>query len=115
MQWGPERSPRLVTRSSGLPLGDVRVANNGGDPVGDAIGRKLLRLGQVLRLPDQDVRQLTSLAGQVVDLSLRIDIDIAADGAVDLSYRYHILNLTDQPFTRLPREIWFQSAMVRLI
>jgi hypothetical protein len=48
-------------------------------------------------------------------LNLRIDLDIAADGAVDMTYRYQILNLTDRPFTRLPREIWFQYSNGQLV
>lgn len=46
--------------------------------------------------------------GKVIDLDVRIDIEIGSNGAAKVSYRYEILNLTDKPLTRLPRELWFQ-------
>ncbi|MFB9831803.1 hypothetical protein [Actinoallomurus acaciae] len=36
-------------------------------------------------------------------MDLRIDIEISADGAARLTYRYEVLNMTDRPLTRLSR------------
>ncbi|MET8779026.1 hypothetical protein ABZV58_28820 [Nocardia sp. NPDC004654] len=51
---------------------------------------------------------LQELAGHVVDLDLRIDLQISDDGAARVLYRYETVNLTDRPLTRMSRELWFQ-------
>jgi hypothetical protein len=74
------------------------------------IGRKLVALQKVRRLSRDEVRLLAGLAGNVVDLALCIDIDIAEDGWARLAYRHELLNLSDKPLTRISRELWFENT-----
>ncbi|TCJ40729.1 helix-turn-helix transcriptional regulator [Parafrankia sp. BMG5.11] len=50
------------------------------------------------------------VTGDVVDRSLTIDIDVADDGWATLTYRHEIYNATATPFTRLNRELWFETT-----
>jgi hypothetical protein len=77
------------------------------------IGRKLVALGRVLRLTIDETQQLASLAslaGNVIDLDLHIDFDIAADGWARVTYRQELFNMSDRPLARLPRELWFEHT-----
>ena len=49
-----------------------------------------------------------------MDLSLEIDIDIAADGISTVTHHYYQLNLTDNPVSRATRDIWFQHSRGKL-
>jgi len=49
-------------------------------------------------------------AGELIDRRLSLDIDVAPDGAVTLTYRQELFNGSDVPFTRLIRELWFEHA-----
>ncbi len=71
------------------------------------LSKRLVFLSRTLRLSVRDVRQLAALAGNVIDLDLRIELAIAKDGATAVTYRHELFNLTDRPFTRLAREMWF--------
>jgi uncharacterized membrane protein len=51
----------------------------------------------------------------VIDLDLRVDIDIAADGWARLSYRHELLNTSELPFARLARELWFENTRGSLV
>lgn len=50
------------------------------------------------------------LADSIVELDLRIEIDVDKDGWSHLTYRHHVLNLTDRPLTRFARELWFEHG-----
>ncbi|MGL4743935.1 MAG: hypothetical protein ACRCXL_06040 [Dermatophilaceae bacterium] len=39
-----------------------------------------------------------------------MDIDIAADGWATVTYRHELVNETNRPFSRLPREMWFETT-----
>lgn len=52
----------------------------------------------------------TSIAGNIVELSIRLDIDIDADGWSRLVYHHELLNLSDKPLTRIARELWFENT-----
>lgn len=71
------------------------------------IGENLLSLRDKYRLSDYEVRQLATLAGNVVDLDLRITLEIERDGSALVTYRHEMFNMTDRAFTRLTRELWF--------
>jgi hypothetical protein len=50
------------------------------------------------------------IRGNIVELSIRLDIDIAPDGWARLVYHHELLNLSDQPLTRVARELWFENT-----
>ena len=83
-------------------------------PLSELLARKVTSLGHVLRLPPDEVTEIAALAGNLVDLSLTIDLQIAADGLCSVTYRYHSLNLTDRPVSRAPRDLWFQHSRGKL-
>lgn len=67
-----------------------------------------------LGLPPHEVAEIASLAGHLVDLSVTVDLHIAADGLCSVTYRYHSLNLSDRPVYRAPRDLWFQHSRGKL-
>lgn len=71
------------------------------------IAQRVATLSKLLRLSGRETRQLAALAGNIVDLDLHLNIDIAKDGSAIVSYRHEIFNMTDRPLARLTREIWF--------
>lgn len=80
----------------------------------ERLARKVTGLGHVLRWPPDEIAEIASLAGQLVDLSLTIDLHIAADGVCEVTYRYQSLNLTDHAVHRAPRDLWFQHSRNKL-
>jgi hypothetical protein len=56
-----------------------------------------------------------SIRGNIIELSIRLDIDIAPDGWAELVYRHELLNLSDKPLTRIARELWFENTRGPLI
>lgn len=50
------------------------------------------------------------LADSVVELDLRIEVEVDKEGWGHLTYRHHVLNLTDRPLTRFARELWFEHG-----
>jgi hypothetical protein len=87
---------------------------SGDEPLSELMARKVLILGQVQRLPPDEIAQLSALAGNLVDLSVTIDLNIAPGGVCEVTYRYHLLNLTENPVVRMTRDLWFQHSRGRL-
>jgi len=83
-------------------------------PFPEMLARKVTGLGHVLRWPPDEIAEIASLAGHVVDLSLTVDLHIATDGFCSVTYRYQSLNLTDHPVHRAPRDLWFQHSRGKL-
>lgn len=79
-------------------------------PVPQAVNR--IRRGQ---FTDHEAEQLSTFAGEVVDLDLRIDLTIARDGSSVVTYTHELVNMTDRPFTRLARELWFVYTTGKLL
>jgi hypothetical protein len=50
------------------------------------------------------------IRGSLVELSIRLEIDIAPDGWAFLVYHHELLNLSEQPITRIARELWFENT-----
>lgn len=50
------------------------------------------------------------IRGTIVELSVRLDIDIDPDGWASLVYHHELLNLSDKPLTRVARELWFENT-----
>jgi hypothetical protein len=78
------------------------------------LGRQLLELQRVLRLSDDEAGQLATLSGNIVELSMSVDIDIDPEGWSRVTYRHQLLNLSDKPVARLSREVWFENTRDRL-
>ena len=98
----------------GRPAGERSSADLAELPLPERLARKVTGLGHVLRLPPEEVFEIAALAGNLVDLSLSIDLVIAADGVCSVTYRYQSLNLTDRPVMRAPRDLWFQHSRGKL-
>lgn len=79
------------------------------------LGQRLLTLGTLRRLPSSEIEQLARLAGSVVELDLKIEIDVADDGQAVLSYRHELLNMSSKPLTKLARELWFEHTTGPLV
>jgi hypothetical protein len=79
------------------------------------LGRKLVALQRTLRLDHEEIRLLATLSGHAVDLGLTVAITIAADGASVVTYTHEMLNLTQTPLRRVPRELWFKHTNGPLI
>lgn len=67
-----------------------------------------------LDLSTEQATEIALLAGHLVDLSVTVDLQIAADGLCSVTYWYHSLNLTDRPVHRAPRDLWFQHSRGKL-
>lgn len=78
------------------------------------IANGLVELFRHERISTADLRHLSLLTGQVVDLDYRILIDIAHDGAATLHMDHTVLNLTNRPVARLVRDFWFEHTDGRL-
>ncbi len=109
----------LDTGGSGWgPLQSVAESNHRGvignlwlpETETERLPQPLRSLQHARHLTDAEVGRLSGLVGHIVDLDLRIDIDIKADGAARVTYRYDTVNLTDQPLTRMSRELWFEHT-----
>jgi hypothetical protein len=104
VEWGPEQLTDVGRAYAGLSASDAEdVSENI-----QRLGQRLLKLKKVQRLSDRDISQFAHLAGHIIDLDTRIDIEIGGDGAARLTYRYELLNMTDRPLTRLSRDLWFE-------
>jgi hypothetical protein len=109
-------APHSSTRDWGLrsraqpadPGQALYIPQPKGNQIAERIGAKLIALSQVLRLDQEEARQLASLAGSVVDLDLRIELRLDKDGWVDITYRHDLFNMSPSPFSRWKRELWFK-------
>lgn len=97
---GPGRRP---TRKPGNPSNTDGTVDDRRQLV-----QLLLRLKQVRRLGDQETQQLEGLIGHVIELSGTLEMDIGVEGDAHLSYHFDLLNLTNEPLTRVIRELWFE-------
>ncbi|WP_433734914.1 hypothetical protein ACQP0C_41660 (plasmid) [Nocardia sp. CA-129566] len=108
--WGPVRLPMTAVSAPKLP--DAVSDFDDADLPEDArrIGKKLAALSKVLRLNHTETVQLASLVGNVVELDLRIDLDIDEDGQARIVYTHDVFNMSEVPLTRVARELWFEYA-----
>jgi hypothetical protein len=109
--WGPARLPAAPPHSA-PKLPDAVSDFDAGDLHEDTrrIGKKLAALSQVLRLNPTETVQLASLVGNVVELELRIEVNIDDDGHAHLVYTHDVFNMSDEPLTRVARQLWFEYA-----
>ncbi len=63
-----------------------------------------------LGLSPEEAQQLSGLVGNIVELHLRVEIDIAPDGWASVTYRHDLFNMSARPLTRLAREVWFENT-----
>ncbi|WP_155981942.1 hypothetical protein [Nocardia sp. BMG111209] len=78
------------------------------------IAKKLVALARVLRLDANETARLASLAGQVVELEMQVDISISKGGHSRIVYRHELFNMSNQPLARIPRELWFEHTPNRI-
>ena len=103
--------PPASTATMPLPLSDVvGEATDGAGGTASTIARKLVGLQQRERMSQAEVRQLSALAGHIVDLDARLEIDIDTDGWSTITVHQQLLNLTDRPVARFVREMWFEHT-----
>lgn len=110
VEWGPEQTGDPGRTYAGLP---AHTSEDVSEET-QQLGQRLLKLQKIQRLSDRDISQFAHLAGQIIDLDTRIDIEIGGDGAARLTYRYELLNMTDRPLTRLSRDLWFEYTSGKL-
>jgi hypothetical protein len=104
----------IVPQEGTLPPKASERNVEGVDDVATELGQKLVALKKVLRLSPQEMRLLADAAGHVIELELRLHIDIAVDGTAELSYYYELLNMSSKPITRVVRESWFEYTNGRI-
>ncbi|WP_436790745.1 hypothetical protein [Yinghuangia sp. YIM S10712] len=51
--------------------------------------------------------ELRGRCDHAAELTMDVDVELAADGTTSVTYRHTILNLTDRPLDRLPRRLAF--------
>jgi hypothetical protein len=110
---GPRRPADAAVGSGGAQPWPVHPGGQdavGVTDTGRELGSRLLALSRELGLSAEETRQLAGLAGNVVDLDLRIDIEIDPEGWATVTYSSELLNLSDRPFTRAVRELWFETT-----
>ncbi|MQY26731.1 hypothetical protein [Nocardia aurantia] len=109
--WGPVRLPAATGASTPKLPQAVHDFDAADLPEGARrIGKKLAALSQVLRLDATETVQLASLVGNVMELELRIEIHIDVDGRAHILYTHDIFNMSDEPLTRVARQLWFEHA-----
>jgi len=115
--WGPAArssngSGRTNTATAGPSVRTLETSVDlaGVDTATQEIGRKLIMLARVWRLSREEAGQLARLAGNVVELDQRINIDVGADGWSTVTYHHDLFNMSDRPVTRFGRELWFEHT-----
>ncbi|GAA4718840.1 hypothetical protein [Phytohabitans rumicis] len=110
VEWGWRRPEANVVGNGGVAAIPVRMATPDSEvtPASRELGQKLLQLQKIMRLSEEETHLLAGLAGSVVEMSMRVHIDINADGSARVAYQHEVLNLTTRPITRIPRELWFR-------
>ena len=100
------------------PIGTDAVLLDGaitsaGEAIPDSnrrIAKRLVSLARVLRLEDAETARIASLAGEVVELDLQVQIFIDRAGLGRVTYRHELFNMSNEPVTRIPREVWFEHT-----
>ncbi|KAB2347976.1 hypothetical protein [Actinomadura rudentiformis] len=104
-----------------IPAAKRRLQTLAGSPIADPsdhaheLGRRLLELQKARRLNDVEITELAGLSGHVIELTKRVDIEIAPDGGAVVDYRFDLLNLGDKPQARMSREVWFEHTTGPLV
>jgi hypothetical protein len=107
--WHPIKHSSPDGHAAELPPVDRTTGDTAPD-IPTIVGNSVLSLAKLRRLSDSETEQLASLAGNVVELALTLNIDIAPDGWAELTYHHELFNMSDQPLTRLAREVWFENT-----
>ncbi|WP_280185791.1 MULTISPECIES: hypothetical protein [Nocardia] len=104
------------TSSGAGGSGPVRLEgaiNSSGEAIPDShmkIAKKLISLARVLRIDDIETAKIASLAGQVVELEMNVGIVIGEGGYGRVTYRHDLFNMSNEPVSRIPREVWFEHT-----
>ncbi|MEU4417679.1 hypothetical protein AB0G00_05345 [Nocardia salmonicida] len=108
-EWTPEASNGQPHRAVTLDgaIGSV------GQEIPDSMQRitkKLVALARVLRLSPDETARIASLAGQVVELTMQVDLAIEEGGHGTVRYEHDLFNMSNQAVSRIPREVWFEHT-----
>lgn len=113
--WRSDQLSPAGPRSAPFVPGQTeKLSDHGPGGPANQLARAVLLLGKRLRLTDDEVTELATLAGHLVDLELDCSIDIDSDGESEMTYRFQLVNLTDKPLKRMSREQWFENTDGRL-
>lgn len=115
VDWGPSNVTELEAYRFPASIASLPAAlsDHGADEADSTtklIARRLITLQQTLRLSQHETRQLGALTGNIIDLDLSVNIDIPKDGWARVTYKHHILNMTNSPIARIQRELWFEHT-----
>jgi hypothetical protein len=117
-QLGGWRSDQLTpggTRSAPfVPIQADKLSAQDPGGLTKKIAKAVLLHGKRLRFTDAEMTELAKLAGHLVDLEMDCTIDIDDTGESTITYRFHMINLTDKPIKRMTREQWFENTAGRL-
>ncbi len=107
-EWVPHR-PDGSRNAVGLD-GAIGSPKDGIPDAMHTIAKKLVALARILRMDAAETARMASLAGQVVELEMKVDIEIGRDGLARVTYRHELFNMSDLPVTRIAREVWFEHT-----
>lgn len=108
-----EWSSNGATHAQGTAITLDSAIDSAGQGIPDSmyrIAKKLVALARVMRIDDAETARLASLAGQVVELEMSVDISIDNEGNGRVAYRHELFNMSGEPVTRIPREVWFEHT-----
>lgn len=108
-RWGAIREEAQSRQFRTSPASSLGVGDDPSDPARE-IGRGLIRLGQERRLSAGEIEGLAGAAGQIVELSLRVNITIDKDGWAETAHTREFFNMTNRPLTRVAAELWFENT-----
>ncbi len=74
------------------------------------VSKALAELAAVRHLSPTETQQLATVAGNVVELDLHVELDIDSDGWSEIRYQHELFNMSDRPVTRVAREVWFENT-----
>jgi hypothetical protein len=107
VEWGtPGRTPPSSGQARSL---DDLAPDDMSEPA-RIVSKALVELATLRHMPDRETAQLATLAGNVVELDLHVELDIEPDGWAVVRYRHDLFNMSDRPVTRIAREVWFENT-----
>jgi hypothetical protein len=93
-----------------LPPSLGERASGEDDAVAHEMSKGLVALQATKRLSDAEVQVIAGLSGNLVELSLDVEINIGPDGWATVVIWHEFLNLTRAAVSRVAREMWFENT-----
>ena len=107
---GASTQVAVGTPAAGHVGAEIAAATDPAAALPDSQIDAIAEFGASLGLSFDEARTIANVAGDLVELELHLEIDIARDGHAALLYRHRLFNLADRPVTRLTREVWFKHT-----